>query len=119
MWNFVVISPGSVGKSRIEPGAKFIISSGPTRASTAVSSRKSQMIKLIVARHKIAAERECVAKEEVKQLQTAFAITNTHTLGLGQMSQTIWLAGKKGLSGNAYSTTTSMHPGKQNIPDNP
>ena len=63
------------------------------RASTAVSSRKSQMIKLIAARHKITAEGEGVAKEEGKQLQTTFAITNTRILGLGQMSTTIWLAG--------------------------
>jgi hypothetical protein len=87
MWNFVVISPGSVGKSRLDPGAKFIISSGPTRASTAVSSRKSQMIKLIVARHKITAERECVAKGGGQYF------VYTQLLGLGQMSTTIWLAG--------------------------
>ena len=87
MWNFVVISPGSVGKSRLDPGAKFVVSSGPTRASTAVSSRKSQVIKLIAARHKTTAEGESVAREEVKQLQTEFTITNTHTLGLGQTSQ--------------------------------
>jgi hypothetical protein len=96
MWNFVVISPRSVGKSRLDPGAKFIISSGPTRASTAVSSRKSQMIKLIVARHKITAERECVAKGGGQA--TANGVCNdkcsyTTILGLGQMSTTIWLAG--------------------------
>ncbi len=74
MWNFVVISPGSVGKSRIDPGAKFVISSGPTRASTAVSSRESQMIKLILAMHKLL-RRENAWRKGEGNTQCIYSIT--------------------------------------------
>ena len=83
----MVISPGSVGKSRLDPGATFVVSSGPTRASTTVGSSRSQMIRLIAARRKTIAEGESVAREEDKQLQTVSLQCQINTLGLGQTSQ--------------------------------
>ena len=88
----------------------FVQSTGPTHASAKVSSSHSQVINLIAARHKTIAEGK--AWQEGMTSNNLISQTRLEpNVAICRLNK-MWLAGKR-RSGNTYSTSTSMQPGKQ------
>ena len=87
MW-IVVISPGSVGTSRTDPGASFVVSTTGkhARVRDVVSRLQHGCHQLTAARHKDIAEGGSVVRGDGKP-QQMLGCTNTIILGLGQTSQ--------------------------------
>ena len=88
----MVISPGSVGTSQIDPGALFVVSTSEhARVHDVISSLQRGCHQLTAARHKDIAEGESVVRGDGK-LQPIAAKLNKHSAWAKCRNTLTWLA---------------------------
>ena len=104
----MVISPGSVGTSRTEPGAIFVVSTTGkhARVRDVISSLQHGCHQQRAARHKEIAEEESVVRGDGKPQRNAKL--NKHSAWAKCRNVQTWLADNK-QSGDTYSITIHMH----------
>ena len=104
----MVISPGSVGTSRTDPGASFVVSTTGkhARVRDVVSRLQHGCHQQRVARHKEIAEEESVVRGDGKPQRNAKL--NKHSAWAKCRIVQTWLAENR-QSGDTYSIPIHMH----------